>query len=137
MLGRMCAGTANPGCLYFPAGTPEPADAGADGFVDFDANILRELEEETGLSAHDVTLDATWTVLFAGPMVACLKVARSGLPAAELEERAAAFIAGQSDPELDGLYAVRSPSDLDAARMAPFIVHYLSTALATARCAKI
>ena len=130
MLGRMSAGTANAGRLYFPAGTPEPADAAADGLVDFDANILRELEEETGLSARDVTLDAEWTVLFAGPMVACLKIARSILSAAELQQRAAAFIAEQSEPELDGLHAMRSPGDFDVARMAPFMAYYLTAAFA-------
>ena len=130
MLGRMSAGTANAGRLYFPAGTPEPSDAAVDGFVDFDANILRELEEETGLSAADVTLDAQWTVLFAGPMVACLKLARTTLSAAELQARVAAFIAGQSEPELDGLHAMRSSADFDIARMAPFMVHYLTMALA-------
>ena len=130
MLGRMSASTANAGRMYFPAGTPEPADAGADGVVDFDANILRELEEETGLTAADVTLDAHWTVLSAGPMVACLKIARSPLSSAELRDRTATFIAGQSEPELDGLFAMRSPADFDTARMAPFMIHYLVEAFA-------
>ena len=129
MLGRMSAGTANAGRLYFPAGTPEPSDAGADGVVDFDANILRELTEETGLSPADVHLDATWTIVFAGPMIACLKVARSALPASALQARVAAFIADQRDPELDGLVAVRSAADFDAARMPAFMVHYLGGAL--------
>ena len=129
MLGRMSAGTANAGRLYFPAGTPEPSDAGPNGRVDFDANILRELEEETGLTPADVTVEPTWTILFAGPLVACLKVARASLPSAALQDRVAAFIAGQRDPELDGVYPIRQPADFDDARMPAFMTHYLGAAL--------
>lgn len=129
LLGRMGATTANAGRLYFPAGTPEPADIGADGFVDYHASILRELEEETGIAPGEVTLDPRWTLVFAGPLVACMKVARSTLPAAALVERVAAFVAGQAEPELDGLVAVAGPQDFDAAHMPPFMLHYLAEAL--------
>ena len=130
LLGRMSAGTANAGRLYFPCGTPEPADLGPDGRVDLDSNILRELAEETGLLRDDVALDATWTIVFAGPHVACLKSARAALPAADLQARFAAFNAVEADPELDALVAVRGPADLDAARMPPFMLHYLAAAFA-------
>ena len=129
MLGRMASGTANEGRLYFPAGTPEPSDAGPDGTVDFDGNILRELAEETGLRADEVTLDEHWTIVAAGPLLACLKIARSTLTAAAMQARAAAFIAGQDEPELDGLHAVSDEGDFDPARMPPFMVHYLRGAL--------
>ena len=129
MLGRMSAGTANGGRLYFPAGTPEPGDAGPEGWVDFDGNILRELQEETGIAPGEVSLDARWTLVLAGPLIACMKVVRSPLAAAGIEARVAAFLAGQSDPELDGLHAVAGLGDLDPARMPPFMVHYLREAL--------
>ena len=125
MVGRMSAGTANAGRLYFPAGTPEPSDAGPDRFVDCDANILRELGEETGLAPDDVTLDPQWTVIFAGPMIACMKIARASLPADALQDKVAAFIAGERDPELDGLCPIRGVADLDQDRMSPFLIHYL------------
>ena len=129
LLGRMSAATANPGRLYFPAGTPEPGDVGADGFVDYQANILRELEEETGIASSEVTLDARWTIVFAGPLVACMKVVRSPLPASALVERVTGFIAGQEKPELDALVTVAGPDDFDAERMPPFMLHYLEEAL--------
>lgn len=130
LLGRMSAGTANAGRLYFPAGTPEPADVGGDGFVDYEASILRELEEETGIEPGEVTLDARWTIVFAGPLVACMKVVRSPVTAAALVERVAGFIARQDEPELDALVAVAGPDDFDAASMPPFMLHYLAEALA-------
>ena len=129
LLGRMGTDTANAGRLYFPAGTPEPADVGADGYVDYTASILRELEEETGIAPHEVTLDARWTVVFAGPLVACMKVVRSPLPSAALVERVACFISEQAKPELDALVAVAGPDDFDAAHMPPFMLHYLEEAL--------
>ena len=129
MLGAMSATTANAGRLYFPAGTPEPADADADGRVDFDANILRELEEETGLGPGDVTLDPTWRVVRAGPLVALAKVARSRLDAEALQARFAAFRATQAEPELDRLVPVRDTGDFDAQRMPAFMLRYLADAL--------
>ena len=131
LLGRMSAATANAGRLYFPAGTPEPGDVGADGYVDYEGSILRELEEETGLTPGEVALDPRWTIVFAGPLVACMKVARSPLPAAALVERVAGFIACQAKPELDALVAVAGPDDFDAAHMPPFMLHYLAHALRT------
>ena len=130
VLGAMSATTANAGRLYFAAGTPEPRDAGPDGRVDFDANILRELEEETGISAADVTLAPTWTAVFAGRLVALMKVARSPLDVAALQARFAAFRAAQDEPELDRLVAVRDERDFDAAHMPPFMLRYLREALA-------
>ena len=129
LLGRMSAATANAGRLYFPAGTPEPADVGADGFVDYAGSILRELEEETGIGASEVTLDPRWTVVFAGPLVACMKVVRAPCAAAALIERVAGFIASQDKPELDALVAVAGPDDFDDAHMPPFMLHYLAEAL--------
>ncbi len=130
MLGAMSATTANAGRLYFPAGTPEPCDAGPDGRVDFNNNILRELEEETGLSAADVTLAPTWTAVFAGPLLALMKVARSPLDVTALQARFAEFRAAQDQPELDRLVAVRDERDFDASRMPAFMLHYLRAALA-------
>ena len=133
MLGQMSATTANGGRLYFPAGTPEPADADADGRVDFDANILRELEEETGLTPGEVTLAPTWTAVFAGPLVAFMKVAQSRLDAVKLQARVVAFNAEQAEPELDRLVPVRSPGDYDIKRMPDFMTRYLDTVLGQAR----
>lgn len=129
MLGEMSASTANAGRLYFPAGTPEPADAGADGRVDLEANVLRELEEETGLRRADVALDDGWTVVFDGPRVACMKLVQSSESAAALQARLEAFNAGQADPELARLVPVADAADLDVQRMPVFMIRYLRAAL--------
>ena len=128
LLGRMSAGTANGGKLYFPAGTPEPDDVGADGLVDYDGSILRELEEETGISEAEVTLGSRWTILFAGPLVACMKEVRSPLPARELVARVTAFIASEPEPELDGVVAVAGPEDFDPDATPTFMLDYMAAA---------
>ena len=133
MLGEMSPSTANGGRLYFPAGTPEPADVDTDGRVDFEASILRELAEETGLATDEITLASTWTVVFGGPLVAFMKVVQSRLDAASLVKRLAAFNATQRDPELARLVPVRGTSDYDVARMPDFMIRYLDRVLVQAR----
>ena len=129
MLGEMNVSTASAGRLYFPAGTPEPSDIGADGRVDFEVNVRRELEEETGLRADDVTLGVGWTVVLGGPTVACMKLVQSDATVAELQSRLEAFNATQNDPELVSLVPVRSRSEFDGDRMPPFMLRYLDWAL--------
>ena len=132
VLGAMAATTANAGKLYFPAGTPEPSDADAEGRVDFAGNILRELEEETGLSPAEVKLDRDWTIVFSGPRVACMRIVRSHLTVKALQARLAAFNKGQTAPELDRLVGVRTTADLVPGSMPDFMIRYLTYALAQA-----
>lgn len=129
MLGEMSAGTANEGQLYFPAGTPEPSDADASGQVDLGASALRELEEETGLCADEVRVEAGWTVVFDGPKVGCMRLIHARATASELQARLAAFNASLDDPELARLVPVRRRADYDCGRIPSFVLSYLDTVL--------
>ena len=131
MLGEMSQGTSNAGKLYFPAGTPEPADIGADGRLDLEGSILRELEEETGLAPQEIELEPRWTIVVSPrPAVACMRIARSPLSAEALQARLAAHNATLEAPELVRLVPVRGTGDLDVAAMPDFMLSYLASMLA-------
>jgi hypothetical protein len=123
VLGVMGAHTMNAGRVYFPSGTPDLDDVVGER-VDLDASVLRELTEETGLTAADVALDPGWHAVLAGPRLAMLKPVRSALPAPELRARILAHMAGEAHPELADVRIARGPADLDA-MMPEFIRDYL------------
>jgi 8-oxo-dGTP pyrophosphatase MutT (NUDIX family) len=122
MLGRMGAHTANAGKVYFPSGTPDPTDL-AGTHVDLEGSVRRELAEETGIT--EATFEPGWTLVHAGPRLACMKMARSPLPAAALAARFAAFQASDPHPELTALEPVFGAADIDAAATLDFVTAYL------------
>jgi len=129
LLGEMAAHTANAGATYFPAGTPDPNDV-FDGKVDLAASALRELEEETGIAADAVACDPGWTVVYAPPRIACLKLTRLAESAEAVKARIEAFLAAETEAELSGMQIVRGPADVDRARAPGFIVDFLDYAFA-------
>lgn len=129
LLGEMGPLTASPGRIYFPAGTPDPNDLTGD-VLDLEGSVLRELAEETGLTAQDVALAPNWTVVFDGPYIACMKTMQSALSARELVDRVGAFLAREQHPELVRLKPVFDASDFDEEHMPKFIISYLTHALA-------
>ena len=124
LVGCMSTQTANPGRVYFPAGTPDLQDVRGAG-VDLVGSVTRELAEETGIVPADVALMPGWTIVVDGQRIACMKEVRSRLAAAELVRDFETFRAAQHAPELQGLEAVRPTRDLDDSRMPSFMLHYL------------
>ena len=120
VLGVMSSHTLNAGRIYFPSGTPDLDDVVGEN-VDLDGSVLRELTEETGLTAADVSLDPGWHAVLAGPRLAMLKPVHSPLPAAELRARILAHMAAETHPELADVRIVRGPADLD--EMMPEFIH--------------
>lgn len=133
MLGRMSEGTANAGKIYFPAGTPDLGDA-KDGALDLEGSVARELLEETGITPDEVAYAPGWTAVSDGPRIACMKLTRSALAAAEIDARFQDFRARQKEPELDALHPVFSERDLDEDRMPQFTLRYLRHAFARRAC---
>jgi 8-oxo-dGTP pyrophosphatase MutT (NUDIX family) len=111
VLGEMNRHTANAGRIYFPAGTPEPADI-RDGAVDLAGSILREMEEETGLGPDDYAIDPTWYCVRSGAAIALLRLLVADCPGDELKERIEANLASQARPELAAIHLVRETSEL-------------------------
>jgi 8-oxo-dGTP pyrophosphatase MutT (NUDIX family) len=132
ILGRMAGHTANAGKIYFPAGTPDPDDVLPDGTVDLGGSVLRELEEETGLRPEEVEATDRWVATFAGARTALMREVRAREPAAALSDRIRAFLAREERPELADVHVVRTPADIDAEAMPPFMQAYLRFALESA-----
>jgi 8-oxo-dGTP pyrophosphatase MutT (NUDIX family) len=128
LLGEMAAHTANGGRIYFPAGTPDPSDL-REGRVDLDRSVLRELTEETGLAAEDISPEPGWTVIYERQMIACLKPMRLKLDRDTAFKRIAAHIASEQQPELARIHVAASRADIVAERMPLFIQAYLSREL--------
>jgi 8-oxo-dGTP pyrophosphatase MutT (NUDIX family) len=113
VLGIMAGHTANAGKVYFIGGTPDPDDVVGDR-VDLERSVLRELAEETGLSADLVRPEPGWCAIFDGGLIAMVKVLRTADPAPALREKILAFLSGERTPELAGVQVVRGPADLDS-----------------------
>ena len=125
ILGEMAAGTANAGRLYFPAGTPDMSDVGADGSVDLESSILRELAEETGLGSELVRMQPDWVLVRFERRVAVMRDLDLAVDATSALKAIRAHIAGEDDPELADVVALRDPGDIEEARMPSFLPLYL------------
>jgi 8-oxo-dGTP pyrophosphatase MutT (NUDIX family) len=124
LLGVMGPQTAVPGKIHFPSGTPDPSDIDG-GTVDLQASAWRELKEETGLTASDLTADAKWYSVFCGTTIAMMKIFRSRNTAVALREQIRGTLAQQHPPELTDMRIVRGPADTDP-MMQDFIRVFLS-----------
>jgi 8-oxo-dGTP pyrophosphatase MutT (NUDIX family) len=131
--GIMGAHTANAGAIYFAAGTPDLGDVLPDGRLDLPGSVVRELEEETGVAEREVTLAPSWHVVVDGCRMALMREAVSPLPAAALAARIDAFIAADPGAELAGTRIIRSPADIDEARMPAFMGLYLRAVFGNGR----
>lgn len=124
LMGVMGAHTSSAGRIYFPGGTPDLSDLSADGRLDLEASVWRELQEETGLAAADVARDAGFTAVFDGPRLALLRRLVLPEPAQDAAHRIRAFLARDRLPELSDMAIVRNVRDITP-QMAPFAVAYM------------
>ena len=130
LLGEMAPHTFSAGWIYFPAGTPDPADV-FDGKVDLDASARRELLEETGITADEATIRRDWTVVFAPGRIACMKLMTLAVPADQAKARIDAFLARETLAEFARMHVVRTAEDIDEARTPAFVAAYLRAAFAS------
>ncbi|HEV2511018.1 NUDIX hydrolase [Bosea sp. (in: a-proteobacteria)] len=126
LLGRMGDHTANPGKVYFAAGTPDREDARPDGTLDLAGSVTRELCEETGLTLDEIAVDERWTAVIVPGRVAFMRPVGIDLPAGEARELMLARIAQQDEPELSDIVIVRNLADCAAYDMPPFMTSYLA-----------
>jgi hypothetical protein len=125
VLGEMAGHTANAGSVYFPSGTPDPDDV-RDGMLDIAASVVREVEEETGLSPADYRAEAHWDCVVVGATVAMMRILNADASGVELKSRIETNLARQQQPELSAIRLVRTSAELTSA-MPLFMTAFLES----------
>lgn len=128
LFGRQGPGQVSSGRVYPPGGIIDDEDV-LDGRVDIDASIARELVEETGIAAADLTRVPGYILTLTGRKLAIAVEWRSPLPAVELRALILARIGAQVEPELEDIVIVRGAADVDEARMPPHALALARTLL--------
>jgi 8-oxo-dGTP pyrophosphatase MutT (NUDIX family) len=114
VLGEMAAHTANTGRIYFPSGTPDPADLRGDT-VDIAGSVAREVEEETGLGPADYCAADQWYCVQTGQSIALMRLLDVDMLAEALRRRIEQNLKLQPEPELSAIHLVRDRRDFTAA----------------------
>lgn len=111
IMGEMAQHTANAGRIYFPSGTPDLDDV-SDGALDIPGSVIRELGEETGLTAADYRAQPDWHCVVTGPSIAMIQIINLDMPGDVAQARIEANLAREAEPELSAIHLVRGMSDL-------------------------
>jgi 8-oxo-dGTP pyrophosphatase MutT (NUDIX family) len=129
VLGEMGQHTSNAGRIYFPSGTPDLNDI-RDGTVDISGSVVRELEEETGLSPGDYEIEPHWHCVYTGPALAMIQMLQVDMPGDTVRDRIVANLASQREPELSAIHLVRGARDLTSA-MPRFVTAFIEAQFAS------
>jgi len=124
VLGEMGAHTANAGRIYFAAGTPDLNDLRGHT-VDIAGSVVREVEEELGLTTHDYRIAEDWCCVVTDHSIAMMRVLTSDLPGDALRDKIKANLAAQAEPELGDIHLVRGPADFTST-MPVFVTAFLA-----------
>ncbi|MDR3420438.1 MAG: NUDIX hydrolase [Xanthobacteraceae bacterium] len=127
LVGEMAPTTAAPGQLTFPCGTPDVQDLRANGALDLDFSLGRELVEETGLEMAALTAEPGWVLVRDRGYLALMKRLTAREDAATLRARILRHLQSDAHAELSDIRIVRERADLDP-RMPRFLVTYLEEA---------
>jgi hypothetical protein len=125
LAGEMAPDTAAAGKIYFPSGTPEPDDIDAAGLLDFEGNVRRELLEETGVAAEELTAEPGFRFVRDGGSMALVKTFRARQNADALRDRIMKHIASEERPELIDIRILRSAADFEPA-MPRYVTAFLT-----------
>lgn len=110
---RMGAHTANPGQVYFAAGSFEPADI-RGGRIDIEANMAREVGEETGLDLGESRAEPRYSAWRFGGQTVLFRRYFFDLDAPAAERLIVRHIENDPDPEIDGVVLIKDSCALPA-----------------------
>jgi len=125
VMGEMSPHTANGGRVYFPSGTPDPSDLVGDR-VDIEGSIVREVEEETGLTPAGYTARPEFLCVIAKPAVAIVQVLDLKTSAAVAKQTILNNIAREELPEFSDVHLIRNVADITPA-MPRYVAAFIRT----------
>lgn len=117
MLGRQSPGHLNSGLAYFPGGFLDHRDARANGTIDLDASIARELAEETGLGPNELRRRPGYLITYEGRHISIGVEFRSSLGTHELLEKMRAGLGQDRERELSDIVPIASIKEAEAIAM--------------------
>lgn len=130
ILGRQRPGNINSGLTYLPGGFIDGRDVDAGGSIDIAKSVVREIEEETGLTAGELTRQEGFLIVLGGAHVAFAVPFVSHLSTAAITDRIACHIGTEKNPELAEAVAIRTPEDFGALAMPRYARTLLTCLLA-------
>jgi 8-oxo-dGTP pyrophosphatase MutT (NUDIX family) len=128
LLGRQREGHLNSGLCYLPGGFIDARDVRADGTIDIDGSVAREIAEETGLDPATLTRPGGYLVTITGSLLSIAVLWTSDLPASALADQARRHIASDPESELADVLFV-APGEEHAHLDIPHFARALLTAL--------
>lgn len=130
ILGRQAPGHINSGLTYCPGGFIDHRDVGADGTVDMNASVARELVEELGLEPDAFAPQLGAYLTFDGQLLSIAIEYVTRHDAATLLQAARRHIAKEAQSELEDVVAVATRDDFSHLAMPGFTRTLLQTLLA-------
>jgi 8-oxo-dGTP pyrophosphatase MutT (NUDIX family) len=131
LLGVMGSHTFNAGQMYFAAGTPDMSDVTDDGIVDLATSVTRELQEETGIRADEITVENAWTAVLHQYRCAFFKPVTIHDDAETARQKILGRLATDTDNELSDIAIVRTAADSDNAKIPVFVQAYIQSIFAS------
>jgi 8-oxo-dGTP pyrophosphatase MutT (NUDIX family) len=123
--------TANPGQVYFAAGSLEPQDV-VDGRCDMEANMQREVLEETGFDLSACASERHFHVVRLNHTVALCRLYHFDIDADEMAARIEKHMTVAEDKEIAGAAVIRS-ADPGAYRYNPAMLPIIQWFFTTVR----
>ncbi|UZE47959.1 NUDIX hydrolase [Rhodopseudomonas sp. P2A-2r] len=130
VLGEMGAHTSNAGRIYFASGTPDLSDLKGK-VVDIAGSVVREVEEEIGLTVADYRQGDHWDCVVTPFSVAMMRLLDVDMTGDALQARLQAELARQEMPELCAIHLVRGVDDFRST-MPAFVTAFLAAQWAAA-----
>jgi len=120
LLGRQSRGNLNGDLSYPPGGFIDARDVGADGAIDLDGSVMREIVEETGLGSDVLTRAGGYVITIAGPVLSIAVPWRSSVSSAELIGRVTRHIEADPDSELMSVVLVPAGAAVPELSLPPY-----------------